>query len=136
MNPDPSLDPDSIVRATRDAFRSAPAADDAELVAALTAQGVAQADRAIIWLPIAYGRRVLDGVVQLSPNYAIDGQEYPLAADPVFAAADRLARSEATQSDIQQIGLRSPEVAAVNQALNAGSQPQDLLLSAVTLPGS
>lgn len=136
MNPDPSFDPDSIVRATRDAFRSAPTADNADLVTALSAQGTPEAERAVIWLPIAYGRRVLEGVVQLSPNYAVDGQEYPLAADPIYAAADRLARSEATQSDIEQIGLRSPEVSAVNQALNAGSQPQDLMLSAVTLPGS
>jgi hypothetical protein len=136
MNPDPAPDPDSIVRAARDAFRSAPTAENAELVAALTAQGIPHGDLAVIWLPIAYGRRVLDGVVQLSPNYAVDGQEYPLAADPVFAAADRLARAEATQSDIQLIGLRSPEVAAVNEALNAGSQPEDLLLSPVTLPGA
>jgi len=74
-------------------------------------------------------------VVVVSPNYSIDGQEYPLTADSIFVAADQLARTEATRSDVQLIGLRSSEVAAVNEALNAGSQPQDLLLSAVWLPG-
>jgi hypothetical protein len=75
------------------------------------------ADRAVAWLPIAFGRSILRGLVEL-----------PVVSDPMFVAAEALA-ADADGDAIRRIGLCSAEVNAVNAALHAGSNPADLVLS-------
>jgi hypothetical protein len=90
---------------------------------------VPAAERIVAFLPIAYGRRLLDGLVELPATFLVGGREHRLTDDPIYAAADHLARTEATKADVGAIGMRSAEVSVFNQALNAGSNPADLLLS-------
>lgn len=117
------------------AFHANPGAGDAELTRILAAAGVPRAGHVVAMLPLAYGRRILDGLVELPTTFCeIDdagevARESALADDPIFAAADRLARSEATRKDLDRIGLVSSEVNAVNNALHAGSKPENLMMS-------
>jgi hypothetical protein len=91
------------------------------------------ARRAISFLELAFGRVLLERLgVELSAVAVIDGRDVALADDPVYRAA--LAHAHAVDASgpaelYRTLALRSAEVAAVNQALNAGSRPQDLVLS-------
>lgn len=118
-----------IVRSALPVFHAHPDAADGELVEFLTAAGVPAAERVVAFLPIAYGRRLLDGLVELPATFVAGDHEHRLTDDPIYAAADDLARTEATKADVGTIGMRSAEVSVVSQALNAGSNPADLLLS-------
>jgi hypothetical protein len=118
-----------IVRSALPVFHAHPDAADGELVEFLKAAGVPAAERVVAFLPIAYGRRLLDGLVELPATFLVGGREHRLTDDPIYAAADHLACTEATKADVGAIGMRSAEVSVVNQALNAGSNPADLLLS-------
>lgn len=131
------MTPIELVRSALPVFQAHPEATDGQLFVLLTAAGLPATDQLVAFLPIAYGRRLLEGLVELPATFLADGREYRLADDPIYAAADHLARTEATRADVSAIGLRSAEVSAVNQALNAGSNPADLLLSppVVTLRG-
>ncbi|WP_328477568.1 DUF6348 family protein [Actinoplanes sp. NBC_00393] len=116
------------------AFREGvePPGDD-EVRARLRAAGVEPwlAERLLVFLPLAYGRRVLTGV-QFAGTFLDGGVERPLDAEPVFVAA--IAQAEiAGRADIERIGLRSAEFAAVNNALHAGSNLTDLALGPVAL---
>lgn len=132
-------DPVGIVRWAIAAFHANPDADDAALVALLRAAGLPHADRAVTMLPLAFGRRILDGLVDLPATCVeVDAggrprRSGPLADDPIYAAADQIARAEGSRDDAERIGLRSAEVRAVNQALHAGAKPEDLVLSPPTL---
>jgi hypothetical protein len=122
-------DPAAIVSAALRAFRARPDAAPADLVADLQRAGVPHADRAVALLPIAFGRLVLDGLVALPATFHDGQREIPFAEDPLYRAAEELARTQVRHGDIDDIAFRSAEVAAVNQALNAGSRPEDLLLT-------
>ncbi|MGE0395119.1 MAG: DUF6348 family protein [Kofleriaceae bacterium] len=124
-----SANPIGIVRWTLSAFHANPDLGDGELIEILEEAGLPHAARAVMMLPLAYGRRILDGLVTVTPTYVDGDRELVLADDPIFAAADRLARSEASRADLDRVGLRSSEVDAVNQALHHGSKPEDLVLS-------
>jgi hypothetical protein len=63
----------------------------------------------------------------------VDGRtNRPLAHEPVFLAASAYAAG-AGRAQIERIGLRSSEVHAVNNAPNAGSRMEDLVLGPVVL---
>jgi hypothetical protein len=124
-----TANPIGIVRWTLSAFHANPDLGDGELVEILEDAGLPHAARAVLMVPLAYGRRILDGLVAVTPTYFDGDRELVLADDPIFAAADRLARTEATREDLDRVGLRSSEVDAVNQALHRGSKPEDLELS-------
>lgn len=98
-----------------------PQASDRDLVEALLATGVEPglAERLALWLPLAFGRVLLDGVTIPAS---------PLDEDPVFVAASRRAR-RANRAEVERLGLRSAEVLAVNAALCDGAQLNDLVLS-------
>jgi hypothetical protein len=82
-------------------------------------------ERLLVFLPLAFGRRVLPGV-ELSDEFSDGPRLRPLADEPVFAAA--AARAElAVRSEVERIGLRSSEVNAVNEALHKGSRLEDLV---------
>ena len=124
-----TANPIGIVRWTLSAFHANPDIGDGELIQILEDAGLPHAARAVMMLPIAYGRRILDGLVTVTPTYIDGDRELVLADDAIFAAADQLARTEASRADLDRVGLRSSEVDAVNQALHRGSKPEDLTLS-------
>lgn len=117
------------------AFHANPDAGDGELTEILAAAGVPRAGHVVAMLPLAYGRRILDGLVELPATFCeIDdagavARESALADDPIFAAADRIARDEASRKDVERIGMASSEVNAVNAALHAGAEPKNLVMS-------
>jgi hypothetical protein len=104
---------------------------DDEIVDLLVGHGVPPglAARAILMLPLAFGRKLLRGMI-VAPDEIHEGERVrALSSDPVFAAA--AARAEdATRDQMQAIALRSSEVHAVNSALQAGAKPEGLVVSA------
>ncbi|HEX6686627.1 MAG TPA: DUF6348 family protein [Candidatus Limnocylindrales bacterium] len=90
------------------------------------------AERLILFLPLAFGRRLLPGV-QLSGDFLDGPQPSTLTGDAVFRAASVRAQ-RANRAEVERIGLRSSEVDAVNNALNAGSRLEDLVLGPAALP--
>ncbi|MDQ3034902.1 MAG: DUF6348 family protein [Myxococcota bacterium] len=110
------------------AFMSMPGGDDQDIRAQLEGAGVEPwlAQRLVVWLPVAFGRRLLDGVA-FSDECIGDPGIARLGADPTFvAAAARAAR--ATRDEMSTIAMRSAEVRAVNAALHArpSAQLEDL----------
>jgi hypothetical protein len=88
---------------------------------------------AIDWLPLAFGRVLLDRLgVAAAPIAVVDGEERVLVDDPVYRACAAHARvvGDAGPAELfRALAMRSSEVDAVNQALHAGAQPGDLELS-------
>ena len=113
------------------AYMSNPDASDADVADLLERNGVPRgvATRAVAFLPLAFGRRLLRGLITIPDAFVVDGREVPLASEPLYAIAEALAE-RAGRDHIERIGLRSGEFNAVNQALNAGSKPEDLVLGA------
>ncbi len=105
-----------------------PGAEPAEIAAILRANGVPHAGRAVALVPMAFGRRLLDGMVTASPSAIEDGREIVLAEDPIYAAAAWIARTAEGSAAVLPVGMRSAEVRVVNDALHRGSQPEDLVL--------
>jgi hypothetical protein len=113
------------------AYMSNPEASDADVADVLERNGVPRgvATRTVAFLPLAFGRRLLRGLIAIPDSFVIDGREAPLASEPLYAFAEALAE-RAGREHIERIGLRSAEFNAVNQALNAGSKPEDLVMGA------
>jgi Family of unknown function (DUF6348) len=114
-------------------FLAHPNAGDEELRAALEHAGVEHwlAERLVLYLPVALGRRLLAGAT-FSDMIADGTGERRIDEDPVYTAA--AARAEgATREEMQAVAMRSAEVNAANQALDAGSQLEDLVFSPVNL---
>ncbi|MEV6342737.1 DUF6348 family protein [Actinoplanes sp. NPDC051851] len=104
-----------------------------EIRASLIAGGLEPwlADRLTVFLPLAYGRRLLAGI-RVADEFLDGGTTRLLADEPVFAAAAERALT-AENAEIERIAGYSSEVAAVVQALNGGAQPGDLALGPVGL---
>ncbi|MEV0999794.1 DUF6348 family protein [Nonomuraea sp. NPDC050202] len=89
------------------------------------------AERLLIFLPMAYTRRLLPDL-SYPDGVATPSGRVSLPAEPVFVAAlDRAQR--AGRGEIERIALRSAEFNAINNALNAGSQLHDLMLGEARL---
>lgn len=133
-------DPTLFVNLAFPAFHLIPPGKEAELRLVLRANRVPDEimDDIIAFLPLAFGRVLLEGTgAQFSPDYATmdaDGQTRiagRLADHPVYATA----RVAATQLiDHQELGemvvsaaLWSSEFRAYHEAMNAGSDPADLV---------
>ncbi len=99
---------------------------DADVLGRLESQGVADwlAQRLVLFLPLAFGRRLLPGA-HLSNEYDDGGTLRRLEADPIYTAAQERA-AQANRTEVERIGLRGAEFNAVNNALNAGSRFEDL----------
>ena len=112
------------------AYMSNPNATDANVAELLERNGFPRglATRAVAVLPLAFGRRLLRDLVALSDSFVVDGREQPLASEPLYVLAQQWAE-RVGREQIEHIGLRSAEFVAVNDALNAGSKPEDLMLS-------
>jgi hypothetical protein len=96
------------------------------------------ADRALKFTQIAWGRVVLDGLgVHFAPDYlclngAGDVIETGLLAEQSdFIAALRLAQRYAGSPGFKQMVLMSSELNVVNEALRAGSKPENLVMAPV-----
>jgi hypothetical protein len=109
-------------------YMSNPEASD-EDVAKLLEGGFPRglATRAVVFLPLAYGRRILRDVVSLPDTFLGETGEVPLASEPLFTAATALA-AEAGREEVGRVGMHSSEVDAVNKALHAGSKAADLVV--------
>ncbi|MGW4131349.1 MULTISPECIES: DUF6348 family protein [Amycolatopsis] len=94
----------------------------------LTGAGVEPwlAERLLVFLPMAYVRRLLPDVTYPDTVRDSRGQVF-LAQEPVFVAAYERAQY-ATRAEFERIAFRSSTFAVINEALNAGSQLADLEL--------
>ncbi|MFD5091907.1 DUF6348 family protein [Amycolatopsis thailandensis] len=95
----------------------------------LTGAGVEPwlAERLLVFLPMAYVRRLLPDVSY--PDAVLDSRgKVLLSREPVFVAAFERAQY-ASRAEFERIALRSSTFAVINEALNAGSQLADLELS-------
>lgn len=111
------------------------------LKVALTVKFFKEAEIAALieFVPLAFGRSLLDGMgIQFEDYYVridAEGRERvrrKLADEPVYAAALKLAPivlQSMGQEAFVAIATRSAELEAVNNALNAGSNPADLQAS-------
>jgi Family of unknown function (DUF6348) len=106
---------------------------DEEVWERLTGAGVEPwlAERLVVFLPMAYTRRLLPDV-RYSDGLATPAGPVSLPAEPVFVAA--LGRAQrADRDEVGRIALRSSEFNAINNALHAGSELPDLLLGDTAL---
>ena len=124
---------DAAIEAGIATFLAHRGGSDDEVQAALERTGVEPwlAQRLVLLLPVALGRRLLAGAT-FTEMYSEGGVERGLDEEPVFVAAQRRAES-ADREEIESIGLRSSEVQAASSALNAGSELANLVFSNVTL---
>jgi hypothetical protein len=81
---------------------------------------------------LAFGRQLLEGLVTLPSTYQWPGGERAVVDDPLYQAARERAR-RASREEIEVVGLRSPEVVAVNEALHAGTRPEDVAVAVTEL---
>jgi hypothetical protein len=107
--------------------------DDEEVWERLTAGGVEPwlAERLLIFLPMAYTRRLVPDVVYPDALVAPGGR-LSLQDEPVFVAASARAQV-AGGGEIERIATRSSEFNAINNGLNGGSQLSDLRLGETAL---
>jgi len=111
------------------------------LLAGLLRAGLSneQAHDAVRFIPLAFGRDVLDGAgVVFSDTYLriagpqSAGEERPLNDEPFFREALSLATLVATEigfDAFNTVAMQSSEFQALNNALNAGAQLENLIAS-------
>ena len=94
----------------------------------------AMADRSYKFTQIAWGRVFLDGMgIDFSDDYLwlnADGtlaESGRLSEEPFYTAAMRLANQYALTPAFARLAMTSADVHAINDALNAGSDPKDLV---------
>jgi hypothetical protein len=116
-------------------------ADSGVLRASLLGAGLSSehAHDAVRFVPLAFGRQILAGMgIELPDSYirvrAVDGrrEEKLLAEEPFYLQAFKAAStlgSELGGDVFTNVALLSSELQAVNEALNAGSSPEDLVAS-------
>ncbi len=135
---DPTGQAESAVAQVASLLADNPDLSENDVFQALVDQGVSAslADRAYKFTQIAWGRRVLDGLgITFSPDYFCFDAEGKtvetgaLAEDGCFAAATRLLPAYARTPAFRRLALTSADVNAINQALHAGSKPEDLITS-------
>jgi hypothetical protein len=109
------------------------APSDEVVVADLERSGVEPwlARRLNVFLPLAFGRRLLDGM-PLSDTFVDENGARRFDDDPVYPWVAARAM-QADRAEVERIGLRSSEVNAVNQALNAGYALESMALGPAAL---
>ena len=123
-----------LISQTLEAYASSAYDSEDDIVGALCLSGVTRlvAERLVALVPLAFGRVLISHIEKLEfPTYAIltarDGspQSCDLRSDEIFRAALEMATAmyhEGPRRLLQAAATASSEVAAVNQALNAGSR--------------
>jgi|GEM_PF-1782772 len=142
------MHPFTAVQQSLQAFSSVPTGDWAALEAAIVRAGVppAVAAEVVAIMPIAFGRVVLDGMgIEFSPDYATpesaaEGRAAgSLVEQPMYVGAHMMASGmmgrQAGGDALVSTALWSSEFSAVNQALNAGSNPSDLVVGPPLITG-
>ena len=121
---------------------SRPAAEDEEVIDALKGAGIPsrRAYELVLWVPMAFGRRVLEGpdlplpetYLLVTPDFAAETRRF-LRDEEVFvesrALIDRFLSEGMTNDQFLVIAGRSSEFNAVNEALHAGSEISNLVVS-------
>jgi len=121
-------------------FADQPGLDDDDYARALIAAGADPGDAALMvaMVPLAFGRVMVEGLeVGFSPTATVQRRgggppaEVVLDDHPIFSEAAFLAERSQEQGTLSRdqflsIALRSAEIDALNQALEAGAQPADL----------
>jgi len=113
-----------------------------EVYQAMVDAGVPEsvADRAFKFTQIAWGRVFLDGMgIKFSQDYlCFNGagevlESGQLADEPYFIAAMAAAKRLPPPAGLPRLALMSSVLRAVNDALNAGSKPEDLVTGPAAL---
>lgn len=138
VTPGGDVSPQTAVEWLADIIAGWDGFEEHQVYRALADAGIAAraADRAYKFTQTAWARGLLAGVgVRFPPEYACfdaNGDVIEsgiLAEEPSFAAAATLAPRFAGTPGFRQLALMSADVNAVNQALNAGSKPENLVMS-------
>jgi len=107
-----------------------------EIYSAMSSESIpsAVADRAFKFTQIAWGRALLDGIgVQFSPEYFCFNasgevtESGRLEEEPYYFAALALVPQNIKSAGFQRLALMSADVHAVNQLLNKGSDPKNII---------
>ena len=116
---------------------ASPEASVEEIYDALTRRGLTQdiADRTFKFTQIAWGRRFLEGFKFEDLYFCLDAEgrvieEGRLTEEPYFQAAFRLADEYIHTPAFTPLALASADVQAINEALKAGSKPENLMSTA------
>lgn len=135
------MKPGDIVQRAIDVFARNAEADFDAVRAALEAAGLSkdEAAAALEFVPLAFGRAMLNGMgIELASYYVrldANGKEVQrkqLVQEPLFLEASMLAPLTLLrqgQDAFTAVAMRSSEVQAVNNALNAGADPANLQAS-------
>jgi len=132
------VSPESAVSWLADIVAARPDFTEDEVYSALAEAGVPDslADRAYKLTQVAWGRVFLKDLgVQFSPEYVCFNASGKVVEsgrmddEPCFAAASRLARRYASTPGFRRLVLMSADVNAVNNALQKGSKPEDLVMA-------
>src|SRR4051812_46655537 len=123
------MDDRELVRFAIAAFSANPKADDQTIGDTLVKVGLSLslANRLVAFLPLAFGRVALARLTdppRFAQTFVMHGLtgEHPLDREPLFVQALEAARTECNREEMSAVGMRSSEVAAVNNALNAGAK--------------
>jgi hypothetical protein len=136
------MSPDDSVQHVARLFTTDPEFTEDGVYAAMVTANVPdrEADVAYKFTQAAWGRLLLDGMgIKFADDYyCLDGNgevvdSGKLSAEPHFIAATRLARRHSTQAGFKRLAAMSADFHAVNQALNAGSRPENLLSAPLVL---
>jgi hypothetical protein len=134
--------PDAAVARLADIIAARTDFTEDDLYAAMADSGVpdAVADRAYKFTQIAWGRVFLDGLgVNFGADYLCFNGEGDviesgrLDDEPYFTAAMRLAPQYARSPGFPKFAVMSADVAVVNDALRAGSKPENLVTGPAAL---
>src|SRR5947209_567159 len=132
------LTPESAVAQLAEIVAPRRAFTEEEVYVALADAGIPDslADRAFKFTQIAWGRTFLAGLgITFSPEYVCFNaagevvESGRLADEPCFAAASRLADQFSRTPGFVRLAVMSADVVAVNQALHAGSKPENLVMT-------
>jgi hypothetical protein len=117
-----------------------PDTDEKQLIPSLVKSGEDEsvALDLIVFVPLAFGRALMKRTgAKLKETYSIytdsrHSKSYPLLDNPIYCEAYRMAedhyQGKTRGMNYLAIAGRSPEVRVLNQALNKGSDPKNLVL--------
>jgi hypothetical protein len=142
------MDPALAVERSLPAFSATRPGEWSALEAAIVRAGVPRglAAQVIAFAPIAFGRTLLDGMgIGFAPEYATPDSaargetagallEHPMYAAALAMAAGMVARQDAGDRFVNT-AVWSAEFSAINDALNAGSEPADLVAGPPLISG-
>lgn len=127
-------------------FLEATDMEDGDLVDALVEKGQSKefAEHAVAFLPIAFGRVVIVHIAQVTftTDYQVKEtkQTHSLSNEPIFVKALKLATDSyhmrlVPRKVFSAIAMRSPELLAVNKALNEGADINGASFQTLELTG-